>query len=125
MKRILIALLAAAPIVALPANLDCSIKGKRTMSWSKMKALARIDDARARKAALEKVGAPGATIQRGGLEIEEGCLLYLYDVKVPGQKGLQEIFIDAGTGSVLKVGYESDAKVKAERILDQVKGAPR
>jgi hypothetical protein len=121
MKRIVIALLAATPLVALPANLDCSIKGKRTMSWSRMKSLARIDDAKARKAALDKVAAPGATIHRGGLEVKEGCLLYVYDVKVPGQKGFQEIFVDSGTGAVLKIDYESDARERAERILDKVK----
>jgi hypothetical protein len=124
MKRILIALLAATPLVALPA-LDCSIKGKRTMSAARMKALAKVDPAKARKAALDKVGAPGATISGGGLEVAEGCLLYSYDVKVPGQKGFQEIFIDAGTGAVLKVDYESPARERAERIIDKVKGAAR
>ena len=125
MKRILIALLAAAPFVALPANMDCSIKGKKTMTAARMKALAKVGAAAARKAALEKVGAPGAFIHKGGLEVEEGCLLYTYDVKVPGQKGFQEIFVDAGTGAVLKIDYESDAKERAERILDKVKGVGR
>jgi hypothetical protein len=125
MKRILIAVLAAAPLMALPAGLDCSIKGKRTMSAARMKALAKFDAAAARKVALEKAGAPGAKIHKGGLEVEGGCLLYMYDVKIPGQKGYQEISIDAGTGAVLKVDYESESRERAERIIDKVKGAAR
>jgi hypothetical protein len=42
-------------------------------------------------------------------------------VKVPGKSGYQEVFVDAGTGAVLKVDSESEAKERAEHAADKVK----
>ena len=69
--------------------------------------MAKVTDADARKAALDKVGAAGATITKGGIESEDGCLLYSFDVKTPGKKGIDEVIVDAGTGMVLKMDHES------------------
>jgi uncharacterized membrane protein YkoI len=111
----------AVPFALQAADLPCSIKAKSSMPHAEMTSAAKLSDDAARKLALERVKAKGAAIKSGGLEVEDGCLLYTYDVKVPGRKGYEEVYIDAGTGAVLKVGHESDAKEKAEHAADKLK----
>jgi hypothetical protein len=48
----------------------------------------------------------------GELEVEDGCLVYSYDVKVPGKMGTEEVYVDAGTGKVLKSFHEAAATSK-------------
>jgi uncharacterized membrane protein YkoI len=120
MKRTLLALAFAIPFAAGAADLDCSVKAKKLTSKADMATMANVKEGAARKAATDKVGA-GSTVDHGGLEVEEGCLVYTFDVKVPGKSGFQEVFVDAGNGSVLKVENESTAKEKAEKAADKVK----
>lgn len=68
-------------------------------------ARATITDAVARATALARV--PGGEVIKAVLEEEEGVLLYSYDIKVPGQDGIEEVHIDAMTGAVLSVEHES------------------
>ena len=124
MKPILAALAVAIPFAAGAADMNCSIKAKRTTAKADLPAMAKVKDDAARKTAVDKVGA-GATIAKGNLEVEDGCLVYTYDVKVPGKNGYQEVFVDAGTGAVLKVDKESEAKERAERAADKVKDVAR
>src|SRR5256885_13057913 len=51
---------------------------------------------------FRSVKTSGATIAKGGLEVEDGCLVYSYDVTIPGKSGAQEVYIDAGNGKVLR-----------------------
>ena len=96
------------PLVAAASDdLNCSIKAKKLTSKSELTAMAKVTDADARKTALDKVGVSGATITKGGIESEDGCLLYSFDLKTPGKKGVDEVIVDAGTGMVLKVDHES------------------
>ncbi len=120
MKRTLIALAVALPFAAGAADLNCSVKAKKLTSKADMATMAKVKEDAAKKAATDKVGA-GSTVEHGGLEVEDGCLVYTYDVKVAGKSGFQEVFVDAGTGAVLKVDKESAAKEKAEMAGDKVK----
>jgi hypothetical protein len=124
MKRILVALALSLPLVAAGADMNCSVKAKKTMKKADLPAMAKVKDDAARKAALDKIGG-GSTIAKGGLEVEDGCLVYTYDVKVPGKSGYEEVFVDAGTGAVLKVDHESEAKEKLEKGGDKVKDVAR
>ena len=108
MKRIILAVALSVPFLAAAGDdLNCSIKAKKLTSKANLTAMAKVTDADARKAALDKVGAAGATITKGGIESEDGCLLYSFDVKTPGKKGIDEVIVDAGTGMVLKMDHES------------------
>jgi len=128
MKRLILALALAVPLVAAAADdLNCSIKAKKLTSKKDMTAMAKVSDADARKTALDSAG-KGASVVKGGLEVEDGCLIYDYDVKVAGKSGIEEITIDAGTGKVLKTQHEGAvaagaAKVeqKAVQVKDKVK----
>jgi uncharacterized membrane protein YkoI len=125
MKRFLIAAAVALPFAVHAADMNCSIKAKKATSKSQQTAMAKVNDDAARKAALDKVAVSGATISKGGLEVEEGCLVYTYDVKVPNKGGAEEVFVDAGTGEVLKVDHESAAKEAAEKAGDKVKSTAK
>ena len=58
----------------------------------------------ARALALRTV--PGGAILSSELEQELGKLIYSFDLKVPGKRGIEEVNIDARTGAV--VGHEHE-----------------
>ena len=118
MKRLIVVWVAAAPLLAAAEDLPCSIKAKRLDADTK--AQVKVTEKAARGTALGQVKSAGATITGGGLEVEDGCLLYTYDVKIPGRGGVEEVIIDAGSGKVLKVEHESAAKEAAEKAGDKV-----
>jgi hypothetical protein len=120
MKAIVFALAAALPLAALADRLDCSIKAKKS---DNPVTLAKVKEPAARKAALDSVKTPGAAVAKGELEVEDGCLIYTYDITVPGKKGAQEVLVDAGNGKILKSKHESAAKEAVEKAADKAKGA--
>ena len=117
MKTPLFVIGLAIPMIACAADLPCSIKATRLDADTR--AMVKVPEAAARKTALAEVKSVGASVSGGGLEVEDGCLLYTYDIKIPGRSGVQEIVIDAGSGKVLKVEHESAAKEAAEKALDR------
>jgi uncharacterized membrane protein YkoI len=119
MKKFVLAIVLALPMIAGAKDLACSIKAKRLDADTK--AMVKVSESDARKTALGEVKAAGASVSSGGLEVEGGCLLYTYDIKIPGRSGAQEIVIDAGTGAVLNIEHESAAKEAAEKLLDKPK----
>ena len=124
MKRLILAAALAVPFIAVADDLNCSIKAKKLTSKQEMTSMARITEDVARKAALDSVNAPGATITKGGIEVEDGCLLYSYDVKIAGRSGIEEVTVDAGTGTVLKTEHEGpvgEAAGKAKQTLVNAK----
>src|ERR1700681_1623366 len=116
MKMVPAALALVASTMASAAELPCSVKATRLDAETK--AMARYPEADARKTALAQFQVPGAAIASGGLEVEDGCLLYTYDIKIPGHRGVEEVVIDAGNGKVLLVEHESPAKEAAEKLFD-------
>lgn len=85
-------------------------------------AQARITDAAARGAALARV--PGGAIVKAELEQEKGKVIFSYDIAVPGKEGIQEVAVDATTGAVLSVEYESPAEEAKEDSADARKKSP-
>jgi uncharacterized membrane protein YkoI len=125
MKRIILAALLAAPF-ALSAATDekefknCSTKAEKTTKKSELLKVAKVKEGEAKKAALGTAG-PGSTIAKGGIETEHGCLVYSYHVKDPAKKGQTEVFVDAGTGAILKQEHESALRTAVEKPVDKVK----
>ena len=58
---------------------------------------------------------------KGGIETEDGCLVYSYHVKDPAKKGQTEVFVDAGNGKVLKQEMEGSVRAAAEKPIDKTK----
>ena len=57
---------------------------------------------------------PGATVQGGEIEKEKGKLIWSFDLKVAGKKGIEEVNVDAMTGKVIAHEHESEAKEAKE-----------
>jgi uncharacterized membrane protein YkoI len=127
MKRIILAALLAAPFALSAAGpdksfKDCSTKGEkmRMTKKSELVAMAKVKEDEAKKAALGTAGS-GATIVKGGIEVESNCLVYSYHVKDPAVKGQTEVFVDAGTGAILKQEKEGPVRAAMEKPVDKTK----
>ena len=125
MKKLILAALVAAPFAVSAAGpdksfKDCSMKASKTAKKTDLLAMATVKEDAARKAALGTAG-PGATIVKGGIETESGCLVYSYHVKDPAKSGQNEVFVDAGNGAILKQEHESALRAAAEKPIDKTK----
>ena len=66
--------------------------------------------------ALAKARLPKATISSAEIEEEDGNLIYSFDLKTAGKKGIDELNIDAMTGKVGKLAHESpEEEAKEEK----------
>jgi uncharacterized membrane protein YkoI len=121
MKRILLALMLAAPIASIAADefKNCSTKASKTAKKADLIAMAKVKPEEAKKIAMGDT--KGATIVKGGIETEEGCLVYSYHVKDPAVKGQTEVFVDAGNGTVLKRDKEGAVRTALEKPIDKTK----
>lgn len=129
MKRLIIAVALALPFAvyaAPPASSafkDCSMKlpmKEKVSKKTELLKMAKVKEAEAKKVALSTAGA-GYTIGKGGIEMEDGCLVYSYHVMAPDKKTGTEVFVDAGNGKVL--GQEKEGAVRAalEKPIDKTK----
>jgi hypothetical protein len=87
------------------SNVDPALAGEAKIT---------LDSARA--IALHKV--PHGTVASEELERENGHLIYSFDVKVPGKSGIQEVNVNALTGTVLGVHHENAAAERKEARAD-------
>jgi uncharacterized membrane protein YkoI len=127
MKRFILAALVAAPLAVAAAGPDksfanCSTKGEKMRLTKKSELMkhAKVTEADAKKAALGTVG-EGGTVVKGGIEVESDCLVYSYHVKAKGAKDQTEVFVDAGTGAILKSEHESAMRAAVEKPVDKTK----
>ena len=91
---------------------------KKTSSQAALQREAKIAEADARKTALAAV--PGGKVQSHELERENGKLIYSYDIKVAGKSGIEEVNVDAITGSIVAHEHE-DAKAEAKEKKAEAK----
>lgn len=68
--------------------------------------------------AVARRAVPGARVRSAELEREHGRLVYSYDLKLPGRRGIEEIQVDAMTGAVVSREHESDANERREQARD-------
>lgn len=84
---------------------------------------AKITESAAAEAALKAV--PGGVIEKMELEKEDGKFIYSYDIKTPGKSGIDEVHVDAMTGTIVGNAHETPADQKAEAAKDaKAKAAP-
>jgi uncharacterized membrane protein YkoI len=67
---------------------------------------------------------PKAKVQQAEIEVEDGRLIYSFDMKMPGKSGIEEVQVDAKTGAVLGVEHEDAAAEARERKADSAKARP-
>jgi len=88
--------------------LPCSVHPKKGTPATKLSSLATVSQADAERTAVASLKASTpTTVTEGELEIEHGCLVYSFDIRVSGKEGTEEVLIDAGTGKVLIHEHES------------------
>ena len=77
---------------------------------------AKITEAAAAATAQARV--PKGTIQSVELEKEKGRLIYSYDIKTAGKRGIDEVNVDATTGKIVAFAHETPADEKKEAAED-------
>jgi len=107
-------------VTASADGVPCSIQPEKNSSASELPALAKVSQAEARSTALASLqtSAPAA-VAAGELEVEHGCLVYSFDIRITGASGVEEVVIDAGTGQVLSRKHESPKQEAAENARER------
>ena len=119
MKRLVTIGVLLTLMTASAANLPCSIHPKKGTPAGDLSALAKISLAQAQQTALTRIKAPSTSnVGEGELEVEGGCLVYSFDIRIPGKSGIEEVIVDAGTGKVLSHKHESARQEAAEQAKD-------
>ena len=104
---------------AKPLSLACSVHLKRGTPTADLPALATVSQFVAERTAVESLTASSPiTVVEGELELEHGCLVYSFDLRVAGREGVEEVLIDAGTGKVLSHRHESAKHEAAEKAYE-------
>jgi hypothetical protein len=120
MKLFVVGMFVFVATTAPAAGLPCTMHPKRGTPAADLPALAKVSREDAEKIALGAIKAPDtARITEGGLEIEHGCLVYSFDIRVPGRSGIEEVIIDPVNGSVLARSHESARQEAAEQAKDK------
>jgi uncharacterized membrane protein YkoI len=112
--------LAAAPAAAQVAAKTAAVKHE---TMAQLKAEAKVTEKAARATALAQI--PGGTVKSGELERENGRLLYSFDIASKGKTGIDEVQVDAITGTVLSNKHETPAMEKAEKKAEAQQHAAR
>ena len=77
---------------------------------------AKISLAAATKTALALVA--GGKVRSSELEREKGKLIYSFDIKVAGKTGIEEVNVDAMTGTVVAHEHETPKAEKKEAVQE-------
>ena len=90
---------AAAPAAAHVDHPAHSGKAKVTMKAARATALAKTH---------------GGKVESAELEREHGRLVYSFDIRMPGKKGIEEVQVDANKGNIVSVVHESPRTERQE-----------
>lgn len=104
----------AAAVLAVPA-VQAQASYKKDIPEALAKKAKITEDA---AAAMAQKRFPKGTIDAVELENENGKLIWSYDIKTAGKKGIDEVNIDAYTGKMVGVGHESPATERKEDAAD-------
>ena len=101
--------------------LKCETKPPANTPAASLKGLAKISMAAAEKAALAHLGARRGTptVAKSDLEVEDGCLVYSFDIRIAGKTGVEEILVDAANGKILSAKHETPRQEAAEKAKDK------
>jgi uncharacterized membrane protein YkoI len=111
------AMLAFAVTVQVHGQTAAPMKSKIPAS---LKAQAKITPEEARTTATRKVS---GVIQEEELEKENGKLVYSYDIKAKGQKGITEVQVSAIDGSIVSIEKEDAGAEATEKSQESANNA--
>ncbi len=98
------------------AGAQAAAPAKISKQKAALHAQAKVTEDAARAITLKEI--PGATVKEGELEEENGKLIWSFDLKVAGKKGVEEVQVDAISGKIVGRKHESDAK-EAKEATDE------
>ena len=107
------------------ATMRCSVRAEQhtgPAEWRKLAKISQADAERIARAALKTT--QSTSLVSAELELESGCLVWSFDLKVVNRQGVREVWIDAGNGKVLASRYET-ARTEAEEQKAETGGATR
>ena len=108
--------IALSAVTVSAAGMPCSIRPKSGTPSHDVPGLAKVTRPQAEHSALASLGAPaGAVVREGELEVERGCLVYSFDIDLPGKSGIEEVMVDAGNGKTLSHSHETPRQEASER----------
>jgi hypothetical protein len=119
MNRLALVLLLLTSFSVSAKQLPCNIHPDKETPASSLSGLARISRADAQTTALARINASSRQVVDGELEIERGCLVYSFDIRISGKTGVEEIRVDASTGDILSHKHESPKQEAAEQAKDK------
>ena len=106
--------------VAKPEVLRCSVHPEKGTAHADLPGLTTVSQTDAERTAMKSLKtSAAATVTEGELEIEHGCLVYSFDIRVSGRNGIEEVLVDAGTGRVLSHAHESAKQEAAEKANEK------
>ena len=122
MQKITFAALAFIVVAGSSAGAQATHKAASTTQHKKVETQAELQkeakmtmvDARA----LAQKTVPAGKVASGEIEREGGKLIYSFDMKVPGKSGIDEVNIDAMTGTLISNQHETPKDEKAEAKAD-------
>lgn len=98
-------------VAASGAKPECSLRPARGTSRSDLARMAKITPAEAERRAMASVGSQKvSSVISSDLEVDGGCLVWPFDLRLPDNGGIQEVLIDAGDGKVISSSFESLSK---------------
>jgi uncharacterized membrane protein YkoI len=112
----LVALLAGSVLLASAATAQSPTAPR--MKEDKPGQLARAAIAPDSARALARARVANSVIADQGIEMEGGRLVYSFDMRVTGRRGIEEVLVDAMTGAIISVEHEGPAQEAAERAQD-------
>ena len=97
----------------------CSIRVAVGLPDVPLASLAKLSRADAEAIAVSAVRPQtAATVADAELEVEHGCLIWSFDLRVKDAPGVEEVHVDAGNGQVLSRAHESSSKEADETHED-------
>ena len=119
MKALVVSLILLGSSSASAAELKCSIHPAKGTADSALSSLAKVSRADSKNTALALYQWRSATASEGELEVEHNCLIYSFDIRLAGNAGVDEIMVDAGTGSIISRTHETAKQEAAEAAADK------
>ena len=108
---------------ATPSTTKAAAPKPKEESQAKLKKEAKITLSAAEATALAAV--PGGKIKAHELEREKGKLIYSFDIKVSGKSGIEEVAVDAITGTMIEKTHETPADEAKEAAADKKAAAKK
>lgn len=109
----MIAIVVAVALTATTAHAQATYKRDIPDSLAKQ---AKIAESAAAATAQKRV--PNGTIDAVELERENGKLMFSYDIKTAGKKGIDEVNVDAITGKIIGFSHETPAAERREAAAE-------